>query len=124
MGRKSVISQYNMFEGGASMAADNTSETVNVKSVDSAVIHVTWTAGPVGVFYLQARNGSIEARDKQDDSWFDVDLGSAMTISGADSELQIQLSQMPGTEIRLFYDRTSGTAADLKALLSAKVQGA
>lgn len=126
MGRKSVVSQFNMFAANASMAASSTSTVVNVESCDKASIHLTWTAGPVGEFTIQSRNGAKSAGQTAayDDSWFEVNVGSLMTITGADSEILIQLDSTPGTDIRLTYTRTSGTASDLKALISMKVLGA
>lgn len=133
MGRKPIVSQFNMFATG-SMGADNTSLISNLETSDQATIHLTWTAGPVGEFFLDARNGAKQStangtgagshgRASVDDAWFEVDLGAFMTVTGADSELQIVLTQAPGTEIRLRWVRASGTASDLKALLSTKVVG-
>lgn len=131
MGRKNVLHQYNMFEGqSVDMANSLTSNISNVEQLDKASIHVTWTAGPVGTFVLEARNGGTPQaltalpKAKYNDSWYVVDVGSAISITGSDSEFLILLNEMPFTDIRLRYTPTSGSATDLKALLTAKVQGA
>jgi hypothetical protein len=116
-----------MFEASGDMSASNTSVSTNVEQVDKASIHLSWTAGPVGIFKLQSRNGSkspAQPNTKYNDTWFDVDFGTTMSISGTDSELLIQLNEMPGTEIRIVYTATSGSASDLKALLTMKAVGA
>jgi hypothetical protein len=126
MGRKSVVTQYNMFEASGSMAANNTSSIVSLQTTDKATIHLKWTAGPVGEFRLQARNGSKTGAQPApiNDTFFTVDMGSVMTITGADSELLIVLNESPGTEIQIQYIRTSGTATDLQALIQMKALGA
>lgn len=127
MGRKPVLTQYNMFEASGSMAANNTSASTNIEQVDKATIHLTWTAGPAGEFVLQARNGSksiTQPNTRYDDRWFTVDLGSPMTIGATDDEIVIQLNETPGTEIRLRFIHSSGSASDLKALLTMKAVGA
>lgn len=127
MGRKPLVTQFDMFSASGSMAADNTSASTNIEQMDKATIHLSWSAGPVGEFFLQARVGSksqSQPNTKYDDSWFNVDMGAAMSITGADSELLIQLNECPGTEIRVKYIRTSGSASDLKALLTMKAVGA
>lgn len=126
MGRKSVVTQYNVFEASGDMTADNTSQIVSLQTTDKATIHLKWTAGPVGEFQLQARNGSKTGAQPApiDDSFFVVDLGSAMTISSSDSEILIALNESPGTEIRIKYLASSGTAADLRGLIQMKAVGA
>lgn len=118
MGRKHVVHQYNMFAGQATpnLSGSLTSNISNVEQLDKVSIHCSWSAGPVGEFFLQARNGAT-------DSWFDLDMGSAMTITGADDELQILLNECPFTDIRLRYTPTSG-AAVLTAYLTMKTVGA
>lgn len=131
MGRKHVVHQYNMFEGQTiNMSSSLTSNMSNVEQLDTASIHVTWTAGPAGTFVLEARNGGFPAPNtalpqaKYNDSWYAVDVGSAITITALDSELLILLNELPFTDIRLRYTPSSGAATDLKALFTAKVKGA
>lgn len=131
MGRKQVIHQYNMLEGqSVNMSSSITSNISNVEQLDKASIHLTWTAGPVGTFKVQARNGGTPApntalpKAKYDDSWYDVDMGSAIAIAGTDSELLLLFNELPFTDIRIVYTPTSGSASDLKMLLTSKTTGA
>jgi hypothetical protein len=130
VGRKNVVHQYNMLDGQTvNMSSSITSNITNVEQFDKCSIHLTWTAGPAGTFKLQARNGGNPAtpglpKAKIDDSWYDLDFGSTMSITGTDSEILIQLMELPFTDIRLVYTASSGSASDLKALLSQKVTGA
>lgn len=130
MGRKSLIQQYNMLDGqSVNMSGNITSNITNVEHLDKLSIHCSWTAGPVGTFKLQARNGgryipqSGISQPKIDDQFYDLDFGASMDIIGSDSEIQIVLTECPFTDIRLVYTATSGSAADLKALISAKTVG-
>lgn len=130
MGRKLVIHQYNMLDGQTvNMSSSITSNITNVEQLDKVSIHCSWTAGPAGEFKLEARNGGRGAPNTNintpiSDSWFVLDFGTPLTITGADSEVQILLVECPFTDIRLTYTPSSGSASDLKALLTAKVVGA
>lgn len=131
MSRKHVIHQYNMFEGQTiNMSTNLTSNISNVEQLDKCSIHLTWTAGPVGEFIIEARNGGTPAantalpKSKYDDSWYVLPVSALGTITGSDSELLILLNELPFTDIRVRYVASSGSAADLKALLTAKVVGA
>lgn len=131
MSRKHVIHQYNMLEGQTvNMSANITSNISNVEQLDKCSIHLTWTAGPVGEFIIEARNGGTPAaltalpKAKYDDSWYVLPVSAAGTITAPDSELLILLNELPFTDIRIKYVATSGSASDLKMLLTAKVVGA
>lgn len=131
MSRKHVIHQYNMFEGQTiNMSGNLTSNISNVEQLDKCSIHLTWTAGPVGEFIIEARNGGNPApntalpKSKYNDSWYVLPTSSLGTITGTDSELLILLNELPFTDVRIRYVASSGAAADLKALLTAKVVGA
>ena len=117
MSRKHVVKQYNMFDGQTpNMSSSLTSNVTNVEQLDSLSIHVKWTAGPVGEFFLQARNGST-------DSWYNLSFNTALTITGTDDEIQIFVNELPFTDIRLTYSPTSGSSS-LTAYLTMKVYGA
>lgn len=128
MGRKQVIHQYSMFEGQTiNMSTSQTSNITNVEQLDKVAIHCKWTAGPAGEFKLLARNGGKVAplnTVKYTDSWFELNFGSALTITGADSEIQIVLAECPFTEVQLTYTASTGSASDLTAYLTAKTVGA
>jgi hypothetical protein len=111
-----VIQGFKMFDAVA-LSADRTSATTNCEHLDCSSIHVVWSAGstPVGAITVQARNG-------EEDSWRTIDFGDPISISGASGEHEILFNQMPFTEIRLVYTRSSGTAT-LTAIISAKSVG-
>ena len=111
------------------MSGAITSNITNVEQFDKASIHLSWTAGPAGTFSVQARNGGTPVANtalpkaKIDDTWYDLDFGAVLSITGTDSEILIQFTELPFTDIRVVYAATSGSAADLKILLSQKVVG-
>lgn len=116
MGRKSVVKSFQMIDSG-DMSADITSEIVNVINLDQASVYVSWSGtSPVGEIKVEAQNGDNE-------TWYELDFNSTMTVSGNTGDLQIIFNQMPFTSIRLFYDRTSGIGT-LNAVISMKVIGA
>lgn len=128
MGRKSNIQQYNMLDGQTvNMSSSIASNITNVEHLDKASIHLTWTAGPAGEFKVLARNGGKPtaqnlsgSQPKIDDTFYELDFGSAITITGADGQVQIVFNELPFTDIKVTYTASSGAAADLKMLLTAK----
>ena len=123
MSRKNILKPYNMFDGlTVNMSSNLSSNTVVVEGVDKATIHIKWTAGPAGEFRLSARNTKFGLQVQDD--WYVLDMGAAMSITASDNEMQIILNECPFTEIRLDYVASSGSATDLKAVLTGKVMGA
>lgn len=113
--RKNVVKSYDMLSA-ASMASDQTSAATNVINMDKASIHVSWTgSSPVGTLSVQARNGEL-------DSWYDLDFGGVISVSGASGDHQIILNELPFTDIRLTYTATSGSGS-ITARISMKQVG-
>lgn len=117
MSRKPVVPSYAMINA-VSMGASITSNTVNVLNLDQASILVEWSAGstPVGVLTVEARNGEKE-------NWYELDFNSVMSVSGNTGSIQIVFNQMPFTDIRLKYTRTSGSGT-MDATITMKNIGA
>ncbi len=128
MGRKPVISSRfigntatsNVEQGGGkvTVAVDYTSSTINVAQTDNLSIHIEWSASTlVADVYVQVRNGNEDI-----DNWRNLDFGTAITISGTSGEHEINILQMPFTDLRLFIDRASGSG-QVGATFSAKALG-
>ena len=116
MSRKNVIKSYKMFDE-TSMASSQTSVTVNVINLDIASIFFEWSgSSPVGVLTLQARNG-------EGGTWYDLDMGGTMSVSGASGSHQLQLTEIFFTDLQLIYTRSSGTGS-MTATITAKTIGA
>lgn len=117
MGRKNIVKSFKMFDA-VELSSSQTSAATNVINLDTASIHLVWSAGssPVGDITVEARNG-------EDDSWYELDFGSTISISGASGDHQLMLNEMPFTDIRIVYTRTSGSAT-LDAVLTMKTTGA
>lgn len=99
------------------MSADITSEIVNVINLDKASIHIAWTGStPVGELKVDARNG-------ENDPWYELDFNTTLSVSGNSGDSQIVFNELPFTDIRLRYVRTSGTGS-VDATISMKVVGA
>lgn len=116
MARKHVISKT--FVDSAALAADLTSEVINVAQTDSGSIHLTWENGTAADFdvYVQVRNGAK-------DTYRNIDFGAAIEISGTSGEHDIILNELPFTDLRLFIDRNAGSA-DVVASFTWKSKGA
>lgn len=115
MARKNVVASYKMFDA-VSLASTQTSQPTSVLQQDKATIHLHWTGtSPVGVVSVQARNGA-------QDSWYDLQFDNSIAISGNTGDHQIIFLEMPFTDIRLVYTRTSGVGA-LTATITLKQVG-
>ncbi len=117
MGRKNIIPTFKIYDAVV-LGSSRTSVAVNVQNLDKASIHLVWSAGstPVGVFTVEARNGAL-------DDWFTLDMGSTpISLSGNTGSILIRLDEMPFTDIRVVYTRTSGTAT-LTGRITAKQVG-
>ena len=122
MARKNVISAHPMLTDG-DMTADLTSSSTDIKNLDNASIRITWTtaSNPVGEIKVQV----LQEKDNtpfSDSDWFDLDLGSTITIDNSESEHQIIFTQLPFDKIRIKYVATSGTGV-MNVKISAKQVG-
>ena len=115
MARKNVLYQFKMFDA-ESLSASATSEPTNVANVDYCSIHVEWTGtSPLGTMTVEVRNG-----DK--DTWYALDFGATIAISGNTGDHQIVLTQMGFTDVRLQYARSSGVGS-ITATITTKQAG-
>lgn len=115
MGRKNVLKSFKMLDA-ADMSQPQTSSTTSVMNMDIASIHVYWT-GATGSSTI-----TVQARNGENDPWYDLDFGSAITTSGASGDHQINLLELPFTDIQLLT--TAATAGEITATITAKVLGA
>ena len=103
MARKNVLPAFLMFDA-ADLSDNATSHVVNVQNMDKASIHLSWAgSSPVGTVAVQARNGST-------DGWYNLDMGGTISISGA-GDHQLIFNELPFTDIRLIYSRSSGSGS-------------
>lgn len=98
------------------MGASIVSSVVNVINMDKASIAVSWSGTvPVGTLSVEARNGESA-------SWYTLDFNVSMDVSGNTGAHQIVFNELPFTDIRLNYNRTSGTGT-MDAIITMKVVG-
>lgn len=104
---------------GVSLDASRTSEPTSCVNLDSGNIYVEWSGGstPVGEVTVEARNGETG-------TWFEVDMGGTISVSGASGSHHLIFNAFPGTDIRIKYTRSSGTATAFTATITAKTEGA
>lgn len=116
MGRKNIIKSFAMFDA-ADISTNQESNITDVLYLDQASIHLTWTGtSPVGEIKVMAQNG-------EKDTYFELDFGSTISISGNTGEHVLILSEMPFTSLRLDFLSTSGTGS-LTAYITSSTVGA
>ena len=94
--------------------ATQTSAETSVLGVDKVSIHAKFSANNSGTFTLQAKNGD-------EDSWFNVDFNVAMTIT-ADNEALLVMNEVPFDRIKLTWTPSAGSGT-LTTVLKMKSQG-
>ena len=99
------------------ISTSQTSDATNVENLDKASIHIIWSGtSPVGEIKVQARNG-------EKNSWFDVDFGDTIDITGNSGDHVIIMNSMPFTHLRLTYTSTSGTGTLTGTIVAKQVGG-
>lgn len=116
---KSTLVNYSMFGAGADMsAASTTSAITSTKRHDNAGILVSWTGtSPVGSLDVQVSNDYNS--DTGIGTWFSLNFGSAISISGNSGQAEITMTMLPFSNIRAVYTKVSGVGT-LQASLSLK----
>lgn len=114
--RKNVVRGYKMFDA-TSISSTVTSSEVNVINLDKASIYINWAGtAPAGVL-------TVEARNDEKDTWFTLDFGSPIPISGASGDHVLVFNELPHNTIRLVYTRTSGSGNITATLVAKQVGG-
>lgn len=104
------------------LLSSQTSAATNTENVDKASIVLEWTGtAPVGEVTVEGRNFQNSANGPIASPWVTLDFDT-ITISGASGSHQLLFVELPFTEIRLQYARTSGSGS-LTAVLTAKQVG-
>ena len=113
---KRIVPGYKMWDS-TSLGATNTSNSTNVQNLDKASIFVEWTgSSPSGTITVEVRNSSSG-------TWYALDFGSAITVSGASGTHSIILNELLFVDMRLVYTRTSGSGT-INATIASKTVGA
>jgi len=124
MSRKNVTKPYKIFDA-VDISANQTSKIMNVERQDKGSIIIDWTGTtPIGVLTIEARNFNKQKTDEDTNTAFvTLDFGSAINVTGNTGNHIIAFNEMPYTELRLVFTRTSGIG-NLTATTTLKVVGA
>lgn len=97
-----------------SMASNITTPFVDISNVDDISIVYEWSAGssPVGSITVEVRNGELCP-------WSVLDIAPPAAISLNSGNNNIQITNVSFKELRLVYERTSGSGT-LNAWLTGK----
>jgi len=104
-----------------SATSNQTSGKTNVANMDSASIHIKFSAANSGEFIVEARNGEYAAHEAEL-NWYALQFGELLTIT-TETDVQIVLAEMPFTEVRLKWIPSAG-AGTMNAYLTMKTAGA
>ncbi len=113
-GRKNVIQPIKIADA-TSLGASFNSSPVNIQYLDrvSIAINATATAGSAnGTFALQGRvspSSGVQAGPAAE--WGPLDIGGAITLTGADKNVLIDVIATGYVELRVIYTRSSGTGS-------------
>lgn len=123
MGRKNSH-RYTIFQAqSASASFDNKNAATDVQFLDNMGIQVTWTGTPVGVLKVLVSNDVANPTDGIPVvNWSELDFGTAIQIDNTNSDLLININQLPFKWIALEYVRTSGTGT-ITAQFTSKMVG-
>ena len=123
MGRKNTL-RYTIFENkSAASSFDNKSAATDVQYLDNMGIQVTWTGSPVGILKVLVSNDVANPTDGIPVvNWSELDFGTTIAIDGSNTDLIINMNQLPFKWIALEYVRTSGTGS-ITAQFTSKMVG-
>lgn len=100
-----------------SMATSQESAATFVEGIDQSSIQVVWSGtAPVGEMKVLARNG-------KSNEFYELDFDESLPVTGNSDTMFILIKTSPFTEIKLRYERTSGTGT-MTATINGKVIGA
>jgi len=124
MARKDTLVNYQMFgTSGCDMSATTTSSVTNVNLMDNLGIILNWTgaSSPVGVVTFEVSN-DYNANTGNAGTWQALNFGSTISISGSSGTHDVSINQLPYSNIRAKYTRTSGSGT-LNCYLTVKQIG-
>lgn len=114
MSRKRVLTPYRLVTDG-SLSADFFSPASTVSYDDNVGYQVKYSGNPTGQFFVQ---GTINGVD-----WEDLELSAEILAAAVPGSFVINLNQIPYYQLRLRFDRTSGTGL-VQAWIMTKTVGA
>jgi hypothetical protein len=120
-GRKNELSSYPIFSAqSAATNFDNFSKPTNVTWLDNAGITVQWTGSPVGTLEVYVSNDNAGPFPNYPvANWQKLDFGAPIVIDGTNTNLLINMNQLPFNWLAMKYVSTSGTGT-LSAQLTSK----
>lgn len=112
---------YLILENGDLSQAQITSKSTTVKETDVVQINIDWSGA-------QLINGTLSVQaslDEKQETWFDLDFGTTISISGVSGEHQVIVTQVSFLHLRIVYDRTNaGATGTINAKIFATTKGA
>lgn len=121
MSRKNVLRSYSMATDLPAADFDTKSNPTEVSFLDNGGITVEWTGTPVGLISVFVSNDDANPKQgKPVVNWVELDFGSPVVVDATNSNLLINMNQLPFAWLAIGYDHTSGTGT-LSAQLTAKM---
>lgn len=107
------------FINAQTMAADVTSNPINIQYLDNISIQLNFTGTPTGTFDLQGSLDYSPGPFANTGNWISVTLPVAPVAAGAASQILLDLNQLSFPWVKIVYTRSSGTGT-LNGYISGK----
>lgn len=124
MGRKTAL-RYTVWDAlnGAS-SFNNKAVPTEVLGLDNVGVQIVWTGSLVGIIKILVSNDLQDpTMGKPIVNWSELNLGATVAVDGTNSDIIINLNQVPWKWVAIDWTYTSGTGT-LTAQLASKVTGA
>ena len=108
MPRKNVLQGAHTVQA-QSMSATFTSPYTNIQYLDNLMIQISYTGTPAGTFAIEGSNDYNPNISPDASHWGNLPLSGTPTAVGSADTIDIQMTQLACSWIRLVYTRTSGT---------------
>lgn len=121
---KAALKGYAMFGtgqgasriAGVSMATSQTSDITTIERMDNIEILVSWTGtSPVGTLTVQRSPDQV--------TWYPLDFGSSIPISGNTGTHEIYINQLATPYIECVYTAVSGTGIITASISTKSLSG-
>lgn len=121
MSRKNVYNYVIIDNQDGSTSFDTFLKPTNVNYLDNSGIQVLWSGTLLGQLKIYASNDQVQGTNLPT-NWSELDFGSSIVIDNTNSDIIINMNQLPFSWIALEYISTSGTGS-ITAKLTTKMVG-
>jgi hypothetical protein len=119
--RKNVYNYVILNGVDASISFDTFSSPTTINFLDNAGIQIFWTGNPVGEFKVFVSNDKLQGNELPT-NWSELDFGTSILIDSSNSDILINMNQLPFSYLAVSYEAASGSGV-ITANLTTKMVG-